>query len=386
MSSITFIDYLSAPTGPLQGSLCVHGDKSISHRAIILGAIANGITRIKGILKSADTIATVNVFREMGVRIDEADEEVAVFGQGKYGLQAPVRPLYFGNSGTSVRLLAGLLAGQRFNTILTGDESLSRRPMKRIADPLSEMGGEVSCSTQGTLPIQIQGEKNLHGISYDIPVPSAQLNSCLMLAGLYAEGKTRICEPAVTRDHTERMLALFGSNLSVNNLCVEIFAEELQSITVNVPGDISSAAFFLVAGCISPGSDMLLKNIGVNPTRHAVIEILSRMGADIQVHPIDNNGAEPVADIRVKYRPLKGIVIPSELVPIAMDEFPAIMIAAANAEGETELNGVAELRVKESDRIEALADGLKRLGIDVKTRSDGMTVKGGNLQPGKIDS
>ena len=386
MSPETRIDYHSLPAGPLLGAVHVPGDKSISHRAIILAAIAQGITLIDGMLKSADTIATINAFREMGVRIDEQDNQIAVHGVGKYGLSAPDNPLDFGNSGTSVRLMSGLLAGQQFDSTLMGDASLSRRPMKRIVEPLRQMGADISYSGQGTLPMQIRGSNKLHGISYDMPVASAQLKSCLLLAGLYAEGTTTICEPAITRDHTERMLAMFGAHISVADHCIEVRKGELQAVSITIPGDISSAAFFLVAGSICPGSDLILNNIGVNPTRSAVIEILMRMGADITISANTHAGSEPTADIRVRYSPLTGIVIPPELVPIAIDEFPAIMVAAAFAEGNTVLNDAAELRVKESDRIEAMADGLQRLGVNVVTRPDGMTVTGGPVGGGEIMS
>jgi 3-phosphoshikimate 1-carboxyvinyltransferase len=258
--------------------------------------------------------------------------------------------------------------------------------MKRIADPLRQMGVELECTEQGTLPVRIRAGNRLRGIAYDMPVASAQLKSCLLLAGLYAEGRTRVCEPAITRDHTERMLSAFGAKLSRENNCIEIVPGELQATSINVPADISSAAFFLVAASICPGSDLLLKNVGINPTRSAVIDILSKMGAEIRFERTQESGAEPVADIRVKHAPLQGIEIPPDLVPVAIDELPVIMVAAASARGDTVLTNAAELRVKESDRIEAMANGLSRLGIKVSTRKDGMTVTGGPLTGGEVDS
>lgn len=386
MSQPNRIDFISIPVTSLKGRMTVPGDKSVSHRAIIFGAIADGETHVTGFLDSADTIATAEVFREMGVRIDRSDDELTVHGVGLRGLQPPSRPLYFGNSGTSVRLLSGLLAGQQFDTELIGDESLMLRPMRRLVLPLQEMGADLECTDAGTLPLRIRGGRRLTGITYPMPVASAQLKSCLLLAGLYAHGDTTIIEPAVTRDHTERMLPGFGCKISRSSNRVTLVPGELTGTTVQVPGDISSAAFFLVAASICPGSDIVLENIGINPTRHAVIEILQMMGADLQVEPVSLASIEPVANIRVRYRPLTGIEIPSHLVPIAIDEIPAILIAAATAKGDTVLRDAAELRVKESDRIEAMAAGLTRLGIKNKTRPDGIVVTGGKLQGGTVDS
>jgi 3-phosphoshikimate 1-carboxyvinyltransferase len=387
MSELKRIDYISEPVRSLNGSMKVPGDKSVSHRSIIFGAIADGQTRVTAFLDSADTIATAEVFREMGVRIDRSADTLTVHGVGLYGLKPPSRPLYFGNSGTSVRLLSGLLAGQQFDSELIGDESLMQRPMRRVVLPLREMGADLDCTEAGTLPLHIRGGRKLKGINYRMPVASAQLKSCLLLAGLYAEGNTTIIEPAVTRDHTERMLPGFGRELSRSGNSVTLRPGRLTATEVNVPGDISSAAFFLVAASICPGSDIVLENIGINPTRHAVIEILQMMGADIQVETVNSaSGTEPTASIHVKYRPLSGIEIPSRLVPIAIDEIPAILIAAASAKGDTILRDAAELRVKESDRIEAMSDGLTRLGIINVTTPDGIVVTGGKLQGGTVDS
>ncbi|MGK0298042.1 MAG: 3-phosphoshikimate 1-carboxyvinyltransferase [Gammaproteobacteria bacterium] len=386
MSSTTFIDYLSSPSGSLCGTINIPGDKSISHRAVIMGSIANGTTHIKGLLKSADIVSTINVFRDMGVCIDESNDELVIHGVGLHGLEEPANALNFGNSGTSVRLLTGLLSAQKFDATLIGDDSLSQRPMRRILEPLLKMGAKFHSSDQNTLPIHINGNNSLNGIIYRLPVASAQLKSCLLLAGLYAKGKTRIIEHSITRDHTERMLIEFGGNINVNKEYVEIKSGALSARKIQIPGDISSAAFFLVAASICPGSNLVLKNVGINPTRDAVIEILRRMGATIEVKMINVNDVEPIADIRVQYSSLVGIKIPEDLVPIAIDELPVIMIAAAFAKGDTELVNATELRVKESDRIEAIAVGLKNLGIDVTTRDDGMIVTGGKLNGGEVHS
>ena len=384
--SLARIDYVSSPAGPLTGDLSVPGDKSISHRAVMLGAIADGNTRIKRILKSADTIATVNVFRDMGVQIDEIDNEMIVHGVGYSGLKEALKPLYFGNSGTSVRLMTGILAGQKFDSILTGDESLSKRPMQRIAIPLTKMGADVEYSETGTLPLTIKGNRKLKAISYELPVASAQLKSCLLLAGLYADGNLEIIVPIVTRDHTERMLRCFGANLTYHDNSIKLAPCPLRGTQIDIPGDLSSAAFFIVAATINPGSDIVLNNIGVNPTRRAVIDILILMGANISVDVLDDSSDEPVANIHVRSSELKGIEIPTELVSIAIDEFPCIMIAAAYAKGKTNLRNATELRVKESDRIDAIADGLERIGIEVSTREDGITVKGGPVRGGEVES
>ena len=370
----------------LQGRIRVPGDKSISHRAVMLAALAEGVSDCSGFLDSADTRASVAAFREMGVRITQEDDTLAVDGVGLHGLSAPPAVLDLGNSGTSARLLLGVLAGQRFASSLTGDESLLRRPMRRVADPLNAMNADVRITPEGTLPAQITGNRRLRGIEYELPVASAQLKSALLLAGLYAEGKTVIIEPAPTRDHTERLLAHFGCPVSRSGNRITITGKSLQANRVQIPGDISSAAFFLVAGCIVPGSDLVIEGVGFNQTRHAVLEILRMMGADIRIANVVEASGEPVTDVRVKYRPMHGITIPAALVPVAIDEFPAIMVAACYARGETVLKDAAELRVKESDRIQALADGLGRLGIAVETHPDGLCVSGGRPGAGIVDS
>ena len=381
------VDYLINPaTSPLQGRLCVPGDKSISHRAVILAALADGSSECRGFLDSADTRATMAAFRQMGVEIKQEGDYLGVNGVGLHGLSAPSGVLDMGNSGTSARLLLGVLAGQRFSSTLTGDESLQRRPMRRVADPLNAMQAEVRTTAAGTLPAEVRGNRRLRAIEYALPVASAQLKSALLLAGLYAEGETVITEPAPTRDHTERLLAHFGCPVTRAGARIVLSGRRLQANALHIPGDISSAAFFLVAGSIVPGSDLLIEGVGINPTRDAVIEILRLMGADISISNRVAGSGEPLADLRVKYRPLHGINIPVELVSIAIDEFPAIMAAACHARGETVLQGAAELRVKESDRIEALAQGLQSLGIAVETHPDGMRVTGGRPGGGVVHS
>lgn len=386
-----------APGGALQGSLRVPGDKSISHRAIMLGSLAVGVTEVSGFLEGEDALATLQAFRDMGVNIEGPDNgRVVIHGVGMHGLRTPQHPLNMGNSGTSMRLLAGLLCGQNFNTILTGDDSLSRRPMLRVTEPLAEMGVVIGTTEAGTAPLSICGDQPLRGIDYTLPVASAQVKSCLLLAGMYATGRTCVTEPVPTRDHTERMLAGFGypvQRVALENnratACIE-GGGRLTATAVEVPADISSAAFFLVGASISEGSDLLLEHVGVNPTRTGVITILRQMGADISLSNQREVGGEPVADIRVRYAPLHGITIPEDQVPLAIDEFPVLFVAAACAEGETILTGARELRVKESDRIQVMADGLQTLGVDARPTDDGMVIRGGGagcrLGGGRVES
>ncbi len=382
------LTYTVEPGGRLTGTVRVPGDKSISHRAIMLGALAEGATDIEGFLEGEDSLATLGAFRDLGVSIDgPADGRVHIEGVGLHGLRAPPGPLDLGNSGTSMRLLAGLMAGQRFDTVLTGDRSLSARPMRRVMEPLARMGAAVEATEAGTAPLRIAGGRPLRGIDYALPVASAQVKSCLLLAGLYAEGRTCITEPAPTRDHTERMLSGFGYPLERARARVCIGpGGRLRGGRIAVPSDISSAAFFLVGASIAPGSDLLLEGVGVNPTRTGAIEILRRMGADITVSGHREAGGEPVADLRVRAAALRGIEIPTELVPLAIDEFPALFVAAACAEGDTVLAGAEELRVKESDRIQVMAEGLQALGIEAEARPDGIRIRGGRLGGGRVDS
>ena len=374
------------PGGSVTGEARVPGDKSISHRSIMLGALAEGTTRIRGFLEGEDALATVAAFRAMGVRIDgPADGEVVVHGVGLNGLKAPAQPLDLGNSGTSIRLLSGLLAGQRFAVELTGDVSLCGRPMGRVIDPLALMGATIDSAAGGRPPLKIRGGEALRGIHYDLPMASAQVKSCVLLAGLYAEGRTSVTEPAPTRDHTERMLRGFGYPVSADKGVIGLQGGgSLKAADIEVPADISSAAFFLVAASIAPGSDLLLTHVGINPTRTGVLNILRLMGADISLRNEREVGGEPVADIRVRHAPLRGIEIPADQVPLAIDEFPVLFIAAACAEGRTVLRGAEELRVKESDRIAAMAEGLDTLGISNKVLPDGIEIEGGAMGGGEI--
>ncbi|GAB6042804.1 3-phosphoshikimate 1-carboxyvinyltransferase [Endothiovibrio diazotrophicus] len=388
MSGSKNIVYQVAPGGRLSGSARVPGDKSISHRSIMLGSLAEGTTEISGFLEGEDAIATLNAFRAMGVAIEGPDGgRVTIHGVGMHGLKAPAGPLDLGNSGTSMRLLSGLLCGQSFDVELVGDASLSKRPMKRVSVPLGEMGAVIETAEGGTPPLRIRGGQALKGFHYEMPVASAQVKSSLLLAGLYAEGRTCVTEPAPTRDHSERMLSGFGYGVERDGAtaCVE-GGGRLAACAVDIPADISSAAFFLVGASIAEGSDLTLEHVGINPTRDGVINILRLMGADITVMNEREVGGEPVADLRVRSAKLKGIRIPEDQVPLAIDEFPALFVAAACAEGETVLTGAEELRVKESDRIQVMADGLKILGVDAEPTPDGMVIRGGAIGSGRVDS
>lgn len=382
------LDFVACGGGSLRGVLQVPGDKSISHRSIMLGSLAEGVTQVSGFLEGEDSLATIAAFRAMGVRIEGPDAgAVRIDGVGLHGLREPQGELYLGNSGTSMRLLAGLLCAQRFPVRLTGDASLSRRPMARVAEPLRLMGARITTAEAGRPPLQVGGGATLHGIEYRMPVASAQVKSSLLLAGLYATGRTRVTEPAPTRDHTERMLQGFGYAVEREGASVTIEGGgSLRATSIAVPADISSAAFFLVAASIAPGSDLLLCNVGVNPTRVGVINILRAMGADIEMLNPRVSGGEPVADLQVRAAPLRGIEIPLDQVPLAIDEFPALFIAAACASGTTVLRGAEELRVKESDRIDAMARGLGALGIVNEPAADGIRISGGSLGGGRIDS
>jgi len=388
MSNNQNISFQVDAGGSLKGCIRVPGDKSISHRSIMLGAIAEGITRISGFLEGEDSLATLRAFQAMGVDIEGPDEgTVVVHGVGLNGLQAPAQPLDLGNSGTSMRLLSGLLAGQAFDSELVGDSSLMSRPMRRVTGPLAQMGAEIGTTDSGTAPLIIKGGRRLRAIDYHMPVASAQVKSCLLLAGLYAHGRTCVHEPAPTRDHTERMLNGMGYPVDCGEraACLD-GGGRLAAALIDVPADISSAAFFLVGASIAPGSDLQLQHVGVNPTRTGVLEILKLMGADIVLSNPRVVGGEPVADVRVRAAPLHGIDIPLEQVPLAIDEFPALFVAAACAQGRTVLTGAEELRVKESDRIQVMADGLQALGVDAEPTPDGMIIQGGAIAGGTVDS
>jgi 3-phosphoshikimate 1-carboxyvinyltransferase len=384
---MSLLDFVSSPVTTLQGELTVPGDKSISHRALILGAIAKGTTTINGFLDGEDCLATLKAMQAMGVTIEgPVAQEVVIHGRGKYSLEKPQGIIDCGNSGTSMRLLAGLLAAQPFDSEINGDESLQKRPMERISRPLREMGAEI-ITTEGRPPLSIRGGHTLSGISYTMPIASAQVKSCLLLAGLYAKGETRLIEPESTRDHTERMLTTFSYPVKKTNNTIIINGEsECVAKDIFVPGDISSAAFFIVAATLIKGSELLIRNVGINPTRTGIIQILKRMGADIRINNKRFYGEELVADLWVRHAQLIGIDIPISLVPLAIDEFPVLFIAAACAKGQTVLHGAKELRSKESDRIGAMVAGLQRLGIEAQAFADGMSVNGGELQGGEVNS
>lgn len=383
MTSITI-----KPAASVKGEITVPGDKSISHRSIMLGAIANGTTTVRGFLRGGDNMATMGAFRAMGVRIDDDGETVVIQGKGLHGLSEPGDVIDCGNSGTTIRLITGLLAGQSFFSVVTGDQYLRKRPMKRVVEPLSRMGARILGRNQGSLaPLAISGGA-LNAIGYESPVSSAQVKSAIMLAGLYADGETSVREPSLSRDHSERMFRLFGASLETFDSGVTVKGGvELQGQDITVPGDISSAAFFIVAALITPGSELLIRNVGVNPTRTGVIDILRAMGGDIQLLDQRELSGEPVADILVRASRLKGCAIAGSVVPRAIDEFPAICVAAACADGVTTIREARELRVKETDRISAMATNLRSLGVPVEECDDGMDITGvERLAGGSVDS
>lgn len=375
--------------GKLRGSFRVPGDKSISHRSIMLGSLAEGVTEVDGFLEGEDALATLQAFRDMGVSIHGPDQgKVRIQGVGLHGLKKPLHELDLGNSGTSMRLLSGLLSGQSFDVVMVGDESLSKRPMERVAKPLRSMGALLETTgDRGTPPVKVHGGQKLKGIHYDMPVASAQVKSGVLLAGIYAEGETSVTEPAPTRDHTERMLRGFGYSVEVSGATAKLQGGgKLIATKIDVPADISSAAFFMVGASIADGSDITLLHVGINPTRTGVIDILKLMGANIELLNEREVGGEPVADIRVLSAQLRGIEIPRRLVPLAIDEFPVLFVAAACAQGRTVLTGAEELRVKESDRIQVMADGLQILGITAEPTPDGIVIDGGQLGGGTVVS
>ncbi len=381
------MNFLVLPSALISGTAAVPGDKSISHRALILGSIAEGQTEVSGFLAGEDCRATLKALRDMGVDIEEVDATtLRIDGVGMHGLQQPKNALDLGNSGTAMRLFAGLLSGQSFDTTLTGDDSLSGRPMMRVINPLSAMGAQID-SADGTPPLAVHGGKTLAGINYPLPVASAQVKSAILLAGLYARGETFITEPGVTRDHTERMLRAMGVTLSAENGRICMSGEQsLQAIRVEVPADLSSAAFLMVAALIASDCELLIQNVGVNATRNGVIAILRDMGADIVLENARMLGEEPVADIRVRSSELHGIDVDPALVPLAIDEFPILFIAAGAASGTTRFTGIGELRVKESDRIDAMVRGLRALGVTVEEQQDDVAVQGGPFSGTTIDS
>lgn len=383
------LDWTASPAaGPLRGEITVPGDKSISHRAIMLSALAEGTSRIKGFLEGEDTRATARIFGQMGVRIEAPSPgERIVHGVGLRGLRMPKGVLDCGNSGTAIRLLCGVLAGQTFDTTLMGDESLCRRPMRRVTEPLARMGANIEAADAGVPPLHVCGGQRLHGIDYVSPIASAQVKSAVLLAGLYADGETTVTEPRPTRDHTERMLAALGWPTAFGPGRARLSGgHTLHAIDIEVPADFSSAAFFIVAASIVPGSELVLRNVGMNPRRTGLLHVLRAMGANIVEEDRREAGGEPVADLVVRHALLRGIEVPTEHVADMIDEFPALFVAAACAEGVTTIRGAGELRVKESDRIAVMATGLRALGIRIEETPDGAAIEGGTLHGGAVES
>ena len=369
----------------LSGTVTVPGDKSISHRAVMFGALAEGTTEISHFLKGADCLSTISCFRQMGISIEEQGEKILVHGKGLHGLQPPSQILDCGNSGTTTRLISGILAGQTFNTTLTGDSSIQKRPMKRIIDPLCQMGADIrSINQNDCAPLSISGRK-LRGISYHSPVASTQVKSAILLAGLYAEGETRVTEPALSRNHTELMLSSFGASISSEQLTATLYpGKRLMAQSIQVPGDISSAAFFLAAGLLVPNSQIHLKHVGINPTRDGILHVFRQMGGTITMENLRTDGGEPVADLIVQSSSLHGTVIQGDIIPTLIDELPVIAAAACFAEGKTIIRDAAELKVKESNRIAVMTHNLKAMGADVEETPDGMIIHGGRPLHGTI--
>jgi 3-phosphoshikimate 1-carboxyvinyltransferase len=381
-------DWISAPSGPLHGEVRVPGDKSISHRAIMLAALAEGTSQIEGFLEGEDTRATARAFAQMGVRIEAPRmSERVVHGVGLHGLRVPNASIDCGNAGTGMRLLTGVLAGQQFDTTLIGDESLSQRPMRRVIEPLTRMGARIEANEGGLPPLRICGKRALCGVDYELPVASAQVKSAILLAGLYANGETRVREPHPTRDYTERMLTAFGWPVDFSPGWAKLSGgHRLRATEIHVPADFSSAAFFLVAATLVSGSELLLRDVGMNPRRIGLLHALRAMGADITESNPRKLGGEPVADLRVRAAPLHGIDVPLKLVPDMIDEFPILFVAAAAASGTTRISGAAELRVKESDRIAVMAKGLRALGVRIEETADGAIIDGGAFTGGSVES
>lgn len=371
----------------LRGEATVPGDKSISHRAVMFGALAKGKTQITGFLRGADCLSTISCFRQLGISIEENADRILVEGKGLHGLSAPADVLDTGNSGTTTRLISGILAGQKFTSVLNGDASIQKRPMKRIMTPLSQMGASIqSLRGNDCAPLEITGSA-LHGISYLSPVASAQVKSAILLAGLYADGETSVTEPAVSRNHTELMLKSFGADVRTEGLTAAIQPEPvLHGMDILVPGDISSAAYFITAGCLVPNAEILIRNVGINPTRDGILRVAKEMGADITLLNEKNTG-EPVADLLVRSSRLHGITIGGDIIPTLIDELPVIAVMAAAAEGTTVIKDAAELKVKESDRIAVVTENLSAMGCDITAAEDGMIIHGGHeLHGAVIDS
>lgn len=372
----------------LKGEVTIPGDKSISHRSVMFGSLAKGTTRIQNFLEGADCLSTIACFEKLGVSIEKSATEILVHGNGLHSLTAPTDILYTGNSGTTTRLISGILAPQNFTTTLNGDASIQKRPMKRIMEPLRLMGADIeSIRGNDCAPLQITGTK-LHGIHYQSKVASAQVKSCILLAGLYAEGKTSVTEPVLSRNHSEIMLAHFGAKLDCHDTTATIYPEpDLEGRDIMVPGDISSAAYFIAAGLLVPGAEILIKNVGINPTRAGIISVVKAMGGNIQLLNQNNDSGEPVADFLVSYSSLHGTTVSGEIIPTLIDEIPMIAIMAAFADGTTVIADAAELKVKESNRIDVMVDNLSRMGADITATDDGMIIHGGKaLHGATIDS
>ena len=379
--------FIVTPSSIGDSTLSVPGDKSVSHRALMLGSIAEGRTTVSGFLAGEDCLATLAAMRQLGVSIEQpGPTELAIEGVGMHGLRPTANALDLGNSGTAMRLMAGLLCGQDFSSVLIGDRSLTSRPMGRIIRPLTEMGASIA-SNDGMPPLRITGTRSLRAIDYALPVASAQVKSAVLLAGLYADGTTSVAEPAVTRDHTERMLGSMGVRVAIDGARISVAGgQKLAGCHIEVPGDLSSATFLILAALLAENAELVIQNVGINPTRTGVIDILRSMGADIGIENPRQLGEEPVADLRVRSSQLHGTQVDPALVSLAIDEFPALFVAAAAAAGKTEFSEIGELRVKESDRIGAMATALRALGIRVDESADGATVHGGQFTGGSVDS
>lgn len=376
------------PSSPLRGEITVPGDKSISHRAVMFGAISHGTTRVTNFLQGADCLSTISCFQKMGIVIENTPSEIIVHGKGLHGLLPPADYLDAGNSGTTTRLISGILAGQNFTSCLTGDASIQSRPMGRIITPLSQMGASIeSIRGNNCAPLKIQGH-SLHGIHYDSPVASAQVKSCVLLAGLYADDPTSVTEPFLSRNHTELMLAHFGAKITSHQTTATIQPEPtLRGADISVPGDISSAAYFIAAALLVPGSEVLIKHVGINPTRDGILRVCKDMGGDVQLLNSTTTGGEPTADLLVRHSSLHGTVIEGELIPTLIDEIPIIAILAACAEGTTIIRNAEELKVKESNRLRIMVDELTAMGCDIEETEDGMIIHGGKpLHGAVIDS
>jgi 3-phosphoshikimate 1-carboxyvinyltransferase len=372
----------------LNGEITVPGDKSISHRAVMFGSISNGITKVENFLPGEDCLSSISCFRKLGVEINQNGSHVTIVGKGMKGLKEPDGVLFVGNSGTTIRLMMGILSGLPFKAVLEGDDSIAKRPMTRVTVPLSKMGAKITGRNHGEYtPLTVIGQK-LSGITYELPVASAQVKSAVLLAGLQAEGSTTVIEPIKTRDHTERMIKRFGGVVDHDAQKITVSGgQELKGTNIKVPGDISSAAFFLAAGAITSGSDIMLRNVGLNPTRTGIVDVLLDMGADITIEQYDESASEPAGDIRIKYSNLKGTIIEGELIPRLIDEIPIIALLAAHAEGRTIIKDAAELKVKETNRIDTVVNELRKLGANIEATEDGMIIEGSSeLKGGTVSA